>query len=72
MSRRNDANKDVLSKIHEQIVKDQNNDGVLVANLESVYITSIGRLVKSSISRNESSSRFRLLREVDVTISGCT
>ena len=26
MSRRNDANKDVLSKIHEQIVKDQNND----------------------------------------------
>ena len=50
----------------------ENNDGVLVANLESVYITSIGRLVKSSISRNESSSRFRLLREVDVTISGCT
>ena len=50
----------------------ENNDGVLVANLESVYITSIGRLVKSSISRNESSSRFRLLLEVDVTISGCT
>ena len=26
MSRRSDDNKDVLSKIHEQIVKDQNND----------------------------------------------
>ena len=49
-----------------------NIDGVLVASLESVYITSIGRLVRSSMSRSESSSRLRLLREVDAAVSGCT
>ena len=31
-------------------------DGDLVANLESVYSTSMGRLVRSSIKRSESSS----------------
>ena len=30
MSRRSDDNKDVLSKIHEQIVKDQNNDSTQI------------------------------------------
>ena len=62
MSRRNDANKDVLSKIHEQIVKDQNNDSTQTGSFPVV------RRKPKRVSLNAKATRARLYSSVLVTV----
>ena len=62
MSRRDDDNKDVLSKIHEQIVKDQNNDSTQTGSFPVV------RRKPKRISLNAKATRARLYSSVLVTI----
>ena len=62
MSRRNDANKDVLSKIHEQIVKDQNNDSTHTGSFPVV------RRKPKRVSLNAKATRARLYSSVLVTV----
>ena len=62
MSRRNDANKDVLSKIHEQIVKDQNNDSTQTGSVPVV------RRKPKRVSLNAKATRARLYSSVLVTV----
>ena len=62
MSRRNDANKDVLSKIHEQIVKDQNNESTQTGSLPVV------RRKPKRVSLNAKATRARLYSSVLVTV----
>lgn len=62
MNRRNDANKDVLSKIHEQIVKDQNNDSTQTGSFPAV------RRKPKRVSLNAKATRARLYSSVLVTV----
>ena len=62
MSRRSDDNKDVLSKIHEQIVKDQNNDSTQTGSFPVV------RRKPRRISLNAKAARARLYSSVLVTV----
>ena len=62
MNRRNDANKDVLSKIHEQIVKDQNNDSTQTGSFPVV------RRKPKRVSLNAKATRARLYSSVLVTV----
>ena len=62
MSRRNDANKDVLSKIHEQIVKDQNKDRTKAGSFTVV------RRKPKRVSLNAKATRARLYSSVLVTV----
>ena len=61
MSRRSDDNKDVLSKIHEQIVKDQNNDSTQTGSCPVV------RRKPRRISLNAKAARARLYSSVLLT-----